>query len=188
MLLASPAKGLPRPAASLPVQPDRRQRVCRARSLLKILRWQASGFHFHDLRHTGNVLAGEAGATLRELMDRMDHSSTRAALIYQHRITQRDRMTADAMAKRAAVELKPAGTSQGQARLMAILLIPENIALAEISQMERVTGIEPTLSAWGADHQLARPIVSWPAPRHRRGRDLPRRRYGASRGHVVDRA
>jgi integrase len=48
------------------------------------------GIHFHDLRHTGNTMAGEAGASLRELMDRMGHSSLRAALIYQHRSSQRD--------------------------------------------------------------------------------------------------
>ena len=35
--------------------------------------------HFHDLRHTGNHLTAEAGATLRELMDRMGHSTTGAA-------------------------------------------------------------------------------------------------------------
>ena len=40
--------------------------------------------HLHDLRHTGNTLAAETGATLRELMDRMGHGSTRAALIYLH--------------------------------------------------------------------------------------------------------
>jgi integrase len=38
--------------------------------------------HFHDLRHTGNTLTVTAGANLRELMARMGHSSTRAALIY----------------------------------------------------------------------------------------------------------
>jgi integrase len=38
------------------------------------------GVHFHDLRHTGNTLTTEAGANLRELMERMGHSSTRAAL------------------------------------------------------------------------------------------------------------
>jgi integrase len=42
------------------------------------------GIHFHDLRHAGNTLTADAGASLRELMDRMGHSSTRAALIYQH--------------------------------------------------------------------------------------------------------
>lgn len=45
--------------------------------------------HFHDLRHTGNMLTAEAGATLRELMDRMGHSSTRAALVYLHATSQR---------------------------------------------------------------------------------------------------
>jgi integrase len=52
--------------------------------------WQASvvrvglpaGFHFHDLRHTGNQLAAEAGATTRELMRRMGHSTVRAAMRY----------------------------------------------------------------------------------------------------------
>ena len=40
--------------------------------------------HLHDLRHTGNTLAAETGATLRELMNRMGHRSPRAALIYLH--------------------------------------------------------------------------------------------------------
>ena len=39
---------------------------------------------FHDLRHTGNTLAAATGASTRELMARMGHSSSRAALIYQH--------------------------------------------------------------------------------------------------------
>jgi integrase len=42
------------------------------------------GFHFHDLRHTGNQLAAAAGASTRELMHRMGHGSMRAALIYRH--------------------------------------------------------------------------------------------------------
>lgn len=36
-------------------------------------------FRFHDLRHTGNTWAAATGANLRELMERMDHSRTRAA-------------------------------------------------------------------------------------------------------------
>jgi hypothetical protein len=35
--------------------------------------------------------------------------------------------------------------------MMATLMISENIALAALSQVERVTGIEPALSAWEAD-------------------------------------
>jgi hypothetical protein len=38
--------------------------------------------YFHDFRDTGNHLTAEAGATLRELMERMGHSTTRAALSY----------------------------------------------------------------------------------------------------------
>ena len=42
------------------------------------------GLHFHDLRHTGNQFAANSGAGLRDLMARMGHDSTRAAMIYQH--------------------------------------------------------------------------------------------------------
>ncbi|HEX5566842.1 MAG TPA: tyrosine-type recombinase/integrase [Streptomyces sp.] len=51
--------------------------------------------HFHDLRHTGNTLAATGGATTRELMHRMGHSSVRAALIYQHLVNGRDCEIAD---------------------------------------------------------------------------------------------
>lgn len=69
-----------------------------------------SGFHFHDLRHTGNQLANDEGASLRELMDRMGHSSTRAALIYQHRSKRRDKRLADAISKRVRAEDPRSGT------------------------------------------------------------------------------
>jgi integrase len=58
-----------------------------------------TGFHFHDLRHTGNQLAANSGATTRELMHRMGHGSMRAALIYQHATTDRDRSIADALSE-----------------------------------------------------------------------------------------
>jgi hypothetical protein len=53
-----------------------------------------TGIHLHDLRHTGNHPAATSGATLRELMDRMGHSSSRAALIYLQ-------MIADAISEQA---------------------------------------------------------------------------------------
>ncbi|MBO2461264.1 site-specific integrase [Actinomadura violacea] len=40
--------------------------------------------HFRALRHMGNTLASQGGASLRDLMDRMGHDSVRAAMIYQH--------------------------------------------------------------------------------------------------------
>jgi integrase len=39
---------------------------------------------FHDLRHSGAVFAAHAGATTRELMDRLGHSTPGMALRYQH--------------------------------------------------------------------------------------------------------
>ena len=56
-----------------------------------------AGFHFHDLRHTGNNLAAASGASTRELMHRMGHGSMRAALIYQHATSERDREIAAAL-------------------------------------------------------------------------------------------
>ncbi|HEU4490100.1 MAG TPA: tyrosine-type recombinase/integrase, partial [Jiangellales bacterium] len=47
------------------------------------LRW-------HDLRHTGAVLAASTGATLAELMARLGHSTPAAALRYQHAAQGRD--------------------------------------------------------------------------------------------------
>ena len=62
--------------------------------------------HFHDLRHTGNNLTATAGANLRELMARMGHGSTRAALIYVFSTDERQREIADALGDLAAGELK----------------------------------------------------------------------------------
>lgn len=45
---------------------------------------------FHDLRHTGAVLAAQTGATLAELMGRLGHSTPGAALRYQHAASERD--------------------------------------------------------------------------------------------------
>jgi integrase len=63
--------------------------------------------HFHDLRHTGNQLAADAGASLRELMDRMGHSTARAAMIYLHGSDERQRAIADAISQRVASEFQP---------------------------------------------------------------------------------
>ncbi|MEU9890916.1 tyrosine-type recombinase/integrase [Sphaerisporangium sp. NPDC051011] len=63
--------------------------------------------HIHDLRHTGNMLAATTGATLKELMARMGHSSTKAAMIYLHAVQERDRAIADAMGEIVREALKP---------------------------------------------------------------------------------
>jgi integrase len=54
------------------------------------------GLRFHDLRHTAATLAAAAGATTKELMERMGHSSPAVALRYQH--VMKDRQVALAAA------------------------------------------------------------------------------------------
>lgn len=56
-----------------------------------------TSIHLHDLRHTGSTLSAQSGATLKELMSRIGHSSTRAAMIYQHATRERDRAIAAAL-------------------------------------------------------------------------------------------
>ena len=58
------------------------------------LRW-------HDLRHTGAVLAAQSGATLADLMGRLGHSSPGAALRYQHAAADRDAAIAAALSNLA---------------------------------------------------------------------------------------
>lgn len=65
--------------------------------------------HIHDLRHTGNTLAAATGATLKELMARMGHSSTKAAMVYLHAAKDRDRAIADAMGEIVKQGLASAG-------------------------------------------------------------------------------
>ena len=52
---------------------------------------------FHDLRHTGAILAAATGATLAELMARLGHSTPGAAMRYQHAAADRDKVIAPAL-------------------------------------------------------------------------------------------
>lgn len=55
--------------------------------------------HLHDLRHTGNTWAAATGASTKELMARMGHANSAAALRYQHATTNRDRIIAQALSE-----------------------------------------------------------------------------------------
>ena len=55
------------------------------------------GLRFHDLRHTAATLAAAAGATTKELMDRMGHTSPAVALRYQHVMADRQGAIAAAL-------------------------------------------------------------------------------------------
>jgi integrase len=63
----------------------------------------------HDLRHTGATLAAATGATTRELMVRLGHASSDAALRYQHAMANRDEAIAHSWSELAGREsTKPA--------------------------------------------------------------------------------
>ncbi|TDB80904.1 hypothetical protein E1182_07320 [Micromonospora sp. KC721] len=56
----------------------------------------------HDLRHTGQTLAAQTGATLADLMKRLGHSSMAAARRYLHAVDGRDQEIAKALSDLAA--------------------------------------------------------------------------------------
>jgi integrase len=72
----------------------RRFYTARAKANRDDLRW-------HDLRHSGAVLAAATGATLAELMARLGHSTPAAAMRYQHAARGRDREIAALLSKLA---------------------------------------------------------------------------------------
>jgi len=67
---------------------------------------------FHDLRHTGAVLAASTGATLAELMNRLGHTTPTMALRYQHASQARDRVIADALSELVAGNVTPIGEAK----------------------------------------------------------------------------
>jgi integrase len=74
------------------------------------------GLHFHDLRHTGNQFAANSGAGFRDLMARMGHDSTRAAMIYQHEARGADKAITDAIDRH--VEGHKGGDDDGAAGVL----------------------------------------------------------------------
>jgi len=73
-----------------------------------------TGVRVHDLRHTGATIAAQTGATLKELMNRIGHSTARAAINYQHAADGRDQEIASALDKLIKKE-----TQKGRARQRA---------------------------------------------------------------------
>ena len=89
---------------------------------------------------------------LRELMG---HSTTRVALIYQHRTTERDRAIAATIGQLAETELSQrrgaSGTDSPRGSVTFHGSDQRTHVGPGIPGVERVTGIEPALSAWEAD-------------------------------------
>lgn len=61
---------------------------------------ELTGLRFHDLRHAGATWAAQAGATVRELQERLGHASPAAAMIYQHSVDERARQLAERLNER----------------------------------------------------------------------------------------
>ncbi|MCV7239806.1 site-specific integrase [Mycolicibacterium celeriflavum] len=55
----------------------------------------------HDLRHVGATLAAQAGATTKELMKRLGHTTPAMSMRYQHAAAERDAAIADALSRLA---------------------------------------------------------------------------------------
>lgn len=67
-----------------------------------------AGLRLHDLRHHAATLTARTpGVTTKELMARIGHASPRAALIYQHATTERDRAIADYLDQQVAAAGRP---------------------------------------------------------------------------------
>jgi len=64
-----------------------------------------------DLRHVGGTLAAATGASLKELMARLGHSSTRAAMIYQHATRDRDEAIARRPSAGSCIRCDPSPTT-----------------------------------------------------------------------------
>jgi integrase len=98
------------------------------------------GVHFHDLRHTGGTAAATTGATIKELMTRLGHSSARAAMIYQHATRDRDKAIADAHGQLAdKARTKTSGPEMAQPSTRKTRKRSNSTDLPA----ERATGIEP---------------------------------------------
>jgi integrase len=64
------------------------------------------GVRIHDLRHFAGTQAARVG-TLREVMDRLGHSTVKAALTYQGLVSDADALLAEALSARALAAVKP---------------------------------------------------------------------------------
>ena len=83
-----------------------------------------AGFRFYDLRHTGNTLLAESGASTKDLMVRMGQSSYRAAMIYQHSTAKRQRELADKLDAHVRAEMQDTREQQENEPSGALVVRP----------------------------------------------------------------
>jgi integrase len=78
-----------------------------------------ANFRFYDLRHTGNTLTAQSGATLKDVMVRAGQSSEKAALIYQHSDLDRQKEVAAGLDARVRADRQAAAEKHGDGRSAA---------------------------------------------------------------------
>ena len=71
--------------------------------------------HFHDLRHTAGTIASQQVATMKEVMSRLGHSTTSAAIRYQKAAADRDQLIADRLDNWAEQLRTETNTTTGRA-------------------------------------------------------------------------
>jgi hypothetical protein len=136
----------------------------------------APGLHRHDLRHAGNTFAAASGAGLRDLMARMGttanapHSSTSTRLAAptppsRTRLTPTwtpsvlaTTMTTTAWLGRWSPQ---ANGTRGHEAPITIKAQAREAVLTWAFTLERVTGIEPALSAWETNRSEPLTALSW---------------------------
>jgi integrase len=69
---------------------------------------------FHDLRHTGVIYAAQTGATLAELMGRLGHSTSQAAMAYQAVAMGRDALIALRLSEMTGWAAEPITSPRGE--------------------------------------------------------------------------
>ncbi|WP_461666530.1 tyrosine-type recombinase/integrase [Gordonia sputi] len=76
---------------------DRLPRATFTKAFKAALPTAKSEMHVHALRHTGAVLAAQAGASTAELMERLGHTTAEMAMFYQHVASGRQRTISESM-------------------------------------------------------------------------------------------
>ncbi|MFE3247707.1 hypothetical protein [Streptomyces sp. NPDC059209] len=102
-------------------------------------------FRLYDLRHTGHTLTTRSGATLKDTMVRAGQSTEKAALIYQHSYTERQREVASGLDSLVQPERRDIGHGTGARRLDRSRQQTRPKSLTWAFVVERVTRIELAL-------------------------------------------
>ena len=108
--------------------------------------------HFHDLRHTAGTIATQQGATMKEVMARLGHSTTSAAIRYQKAAADRDQVIADKLDDLVA-GLRTAANADGESSRPAPPAgFPRGAGLSRQQQSGPKTQESPAIAGDSLEH------------------------------------